>query len=109
MGVDMSAEQRLAAVLIAAVFVNPFSPYLPGVYNALLVASMYLVTRADVEALIAYSIVVYAAMLVIWFGLGTLGLRGLNLKFSKLREQISDSIEQMRSKEDVDDAAIQEA
>ncbi|MGD9093087.1 MAG: lysylphosphatidylglycerol synthase transmembrane domain-containing protein [Anaerolineales bacterium] len=109
MGVDMSAEQRLAAVLFAAVFVNPFSPYLPGVYNALLVASMYIVTRADVEALIAYSIVLYAVMLIIWFGLGTLGLRGLNLKFSKLREQISHSIDQMRSKEGEAEEASQEA
>lgn len=97
MGIQLSPDLMLAGVLFAGFVVNPFSPYLPGLYHVLLVTAIYLVTRAEVDALIALAIVLHAALLVIWFGMGALGLRVLNLKFSEFREQISAGIEQMRS------------
>jgi hypothetical protein len=97
MGIQLSPDLMLAGVLFAGLVVNPFSPYLPGLYHVLLVAALYIVTRADVDALIALAIVLHAALLVIWFALGGLGLRALNLKFSEFRQQISDGIQQMRS------------
>jgi len=97
MGIQLSPDLMLAGVLFAGFVVNPFSPYLPGLYHVLLVGSIYLVTRAEVDALIALAIVLHAALLVIWFGMGALGLRVLDLKFSEFREQISTGIQQMRS------------
>jgi uncharacterized membrane protein YbhN (UPF0104 family) len=97
MGIQLSPDLMLAGVLFAGFVVNPFSPYLPGLYHGLLVASIYLVTQADVDSLIALAVILHAALLVVWFGLGALGLRSLNLKFSEFRQQISAGIQQMRA------------
>jgi uncharacterized membrane protein YbhN (UPF0104 family) len=100
MGIKLPADQMLAAILAASAFVNPFSPYIPGVYHGMLVGSIYLVTRYDLEALLALSIVMHGVLLVFWFGLGIWGLKSLNLKFSEFRQQISTGIQQMRSEKD---------
>lgn len=100
MGIQLPADQMLAAILAASAFVNPFSPYIPGVYHGMLVGSIYLVTRYDLEALLALSIVMHGVLLVFWFGLGIWGLKSLNLKFSEFRQQISTGIQQMRSEKD---------
>jgi hypothetical protein len=97
MGIQLSPDLMLAGVLFAGFVVNPFSPYLPGLYHALLVASIYIVTQANPDSLVALAVVLHAALLVIWFGTGALGLRVLDLKFSEFREQISAGIQQMRS------------
>jgi hypothetical protein len=97
MGIQLPQDLMLAGVLFAAFVVNPFSPYLPGLYHALLVAALYIVTQVDPESLLALAVVLHAALLVVWFGLGAIGLRGLSLKFSDFRQQISDGIQQMRS------------
>jgi uncharacterized membrane protein YbhN (UPF0104 family) len=96
MGIQLSPDLMLAGVLFAGFVVNPFSPYLPGLYHALLVASIYIMTQADVDSLVALAVVLHAALLVMWFGMGALGLRSLDLKFSDFREQISTGIQQMR-------------
>ena len=96
MGIQLEPDLMLAGVLFAGFVVNPFSPYLPGLYHGLLATSIYIVTRADADSLIALAIVLHAALLVIWFGLGALGLRALDLKFSEFRKQISAGIQQMR-------------
>lgn len=44
MGIQLSPDLMLAGVLFAGFVVNPFSPYLPGLYHVLLVASIYIVT-----------------------------------------------------------------
>ena len=97
MGIQLPPNLMLAGVLFAVFVVNPFSPYLPGLYHSLLVASLYLVTRADPGSLVALAVVLHVALLVIWFGLGILGLRVLDLKFSEFRRQISAGIQQIRS------------
>ena len=97
MGVQLSPDLMLAGVLFAGFVVNPFSPYLPGLYHVLLVGSIYIVTQANVDSLVALAVVLHAALLIIWFGMGALGLRVLDLKFSEFRGQISAGIEQMRS------------
>ena len=96
MGIQLSPDLMLAGVLFAGFVVNPFSPYLPGLYHVLLVASIYIVTQADPGSLVAMAVVLHAALLVVWFGMGALGLRVLDLKFSEFREQISAGIQQMR-------------
>ena len=95
-GIQLEPDLMLAGVLFAAFVVNPFSPYLPGLYHALLVASIYLVTQAEPGSLVALAVVLHAALLVIWFGLGALGLRVSGLKFTEFRQQITDGIEQLR-------------
>jgi len=102
MGIKLPADQMLAAILAASAFVNPFSPYIPGVYHGMLVGSIYLVTRYDPESLLALSIVMHGVLLVFWFGLGAWGLKGLDLKFSEFRRQINAGIQQMRSEKDAD-------
>jgi uncharacterized protein (TIRG00374 family) len=97
MGIQLSPDLMLASVLFAAFVVNPFSPYLPGLYHALLVVSLYIITQVDPDALLALAVVLHAALLVIWFGLGALGLRASGLKFSEFRQQITDGIQQIRS------------
>jgi hypothetical protein len=105
----MPVDRMLVAVFTAYFFVNPAAPYLPGVFQALLVVPLALVTDVDVDALIAFSIVLHAILLVIWFGLGAWGLRRLDLKFSTLRQQLSESIAQMQSEKNGDDARPQQA
>jgi hypothetical protein len=97
MGIQLSPDLMLAGVLFAGFVVNPFSPYLPGLYHGLLVASIYIVTQADPDSLLALAVVLHAALLVVWFGLGALGLRASGLKFSEFRQQISAGIQQMRA------------
>jgi hypothetical protein len=97
MGIDLPVLTMLLAVVTASIFVNPAAPYLPPTYLILLVVPMALVTGVDVEALAAFAIVLYAVSLVVWFGFGSLGLRGLKLNFSDFRKQISESIDQVRS------------
>ena len=41
MGVRLPSDVMLAGVLAAAIVVNPFSPYLPGLYYSLLVAALF--------------------------------------------------------------------
>jgi len=77
--------------------VNPFSPYLPGLYYSLLVGALYLVTQANLESLIALAIVLHTSLLILWFALGTIGLRVLGIKYAEFRKQISDQIQQMRA------------
>jgi uncharacterized membrane protein YbhN (UPF0104 family) len=96
MGVRLPSDVMLAAILFASVVVNPFSPYLPGLYYSLLVAALYIVTQANPESLIALAIVLHTSLFVLWFVLGAIGLRALDLKFSELRKQIGDGIQQMR-------------
>jgi hypothetical protein len=60
------------------------------------------VTRYDLEALLALSIVMHGVLLVFWFGLGIWGLKSLNLKFSEFRQQINAGIQQMRSEKEAD-------
>jgi uncharacterized protein (TIRG00374 family) len=99
MGIELPPDQMVAAILAASAFVNPFSPYIPGVYHGMLVGSIYLVTRYDLEALLALSIVMHGVLLVFWFALGFWGLRVLELKFSEFRRQITDGIQQMRNQQ----------
>ena len=96
LGIEFPPDIMLAGILFASFVVNPFSPYLPGVYQSLLVGSLYLVTRGDVNILVALSVVLHAALLAMWFILGAIGLRGLELKFSEFRRQITEGIQQMR-------------
>jgi len=96
LGIQLEPDLMMAGVLFAAFVVNPFSPYLPGLYHTLLVASIYLVTQAEPGSLVAMAVVLHAALLVIWFGLGALGLRVSGLKFSEFRQQITVGIQQMR-------------
>ena len=99
-GLSFPVDRMLVAVLAAYVFVNPSSPYMPGVFQSLLVIPLYIVLRTDVDALIGFSIVLHAILLVIWFGLGALGLRRLDLSFSTLRQQISERVQAMQSERD---------
>ena len=96
MGIELTPDLMLAGVLFAAFVVNPFSPYLPGLYHALLVIAIYIVTQADPDSLLALAVVLHAALLVVWFGLGALGLRVSGLKFSEFRQQITDGVQQLR-------------
>jgi uncharacterized membrane protein YbhN (UPF0104 family) len=102
MKIELPPDQMLAAIFAASAFVNPFSPYIPGVYHGMLVGSIYLVTRYDPEPLLALSIVMHGVLLVFWFGMGIWGLRGLDLKFSEFRKQIKAGVQQMRSKKDIE-------
>jgi hypothetical protein len=106
-GIQLPADQMLAAILAASAFVNPFSPYIPGVYHGLLVGAIYMVTRYDLEALLALSIVLHGVLLIFWFGLGAWGLRSLNLKFSEFRQQINASIQQMRKEKDKEEIKLE--
>jgi uncharacterized protein (TIRG00374 family) len=94
--ISLQPEVMLATVLVAAFLVNPSGPYLPGVFNVLLVVPMALVSGADIEALVAYSIVIYAVLLVIWLLLGTWAMRIYKLNFSELRERTREGIEIVR-------------
>ncbi len=96
MGMRLPSDLMLAGILAAAIVVNPFSPYLPGLYYTLLVGALYLVTQENLESLIALAIVLHTSLLILWFVLGAIGLRVLDLKFSEFRQQISDAIQQMR-------------
>ena len=96
-GIELPADSMIAGILLATFLVNPLSPYLPGVFHGLLVTAFYIVTRSDVDYFVALAVVLHAAMLVFWFSLGILGLRKLKLSFSSFREQITASVQQMRT------------
>jgi uncharacterized membrane protein YbhN (UPF0104 family) len=105
LSIQLSPDLMLAGVLFAAFVVNPFSPYLPGLYHALLVAAIYIVTQADPDLLLALAVVLHAALLLVWFGLGALGFRVSGLKFSEFKQQITDGIQQMRGGDDAETTA----
>jgi uncharacterized protein (TIRG00374 family) len=100
LGISLPVEEMLASVMVASIAVNPFSAYLPGMYQVLLGGAVYLVTRYDVDALTAFSIVVYAVQLVIWVVFGTWGMRKQNIKLSDVREEVSKMLHQMRDEGD---------
>ena len=53
-------------------------------------------TQENLESLIALAIVLHTSLLILWFVLGAIGLRVLDIKFSEFRKQITDAIQQMR-------------
>jgi uncharacterized protein (TIRG00374 family) len=101
--IEQPLGDLIMAVMAGLILINPTGPYLPGMFNVLLVAPMALVSDIDVEALFAFSLVIYAILLVVWVGLGAWGLRQFNIHFSDLRQQVSEGIEQLRSAEDADE------
>ena len=101
--VEIPPERLLAGVMFVSILVNAYTPYLPGVYQALMVVPLAVVSTADQTKLTALSIVLYAMLLLIWFGLGFLGLRGLNLSFKGLRQQVTENIQQIRSQSSRDE------
>jgi uncharacterized protein (TIRG00374 family) len=102
--IEQPLGDLIMAVIAAIIFINPTGPYLPGIFNVLLVAPMTLVSEIDVEALFAFSLVIYALLLVVWVGLGAWGLRYFNIRLSDLRQWVSEGIEQLSS---TDNAAEQ--
>jgi hypothetical protein len=106
--IDPPPVEILAAALVAAFFVNPTGPYLPGVFNVLLVVPMALVSSIDIEALVAYSIVIYAILLVIWLLLGVWAMRNYKLSLSELRERAREGIELVRQAQEVDPNEVPE-
>ena len=106
--IDLPPAEMLAAVLVAAFFVNPTGPYLPGVFNVLLVVPMALVSSIDIEALVAYSIVIYAILLGIWLLLGVWAMRHYKLSLSELRERAREGIELVRQAQEVDPNEVPE-
>lgn len=99
--IDLSPEVMLATVLVAAFLVNPSGPYLPGMFNVLLVVPMALVSNADIEALVAYSIVIYAVLLVVWLLLGSWAMRQYKLSWSELRERAREGYDLVRQTKEV--------
>ena len=95
--IEKPMEELITGVMAALILINPTGPYLPGIFNVLLVAPMALVSDIDVEALFAFSLVIYAFLLVVWVGLGAWGMRYFNICFSDLRQWVSEGIEQLRS------------
>jgi len=95
LNINPPPEVMLAMVLVAAFLVNPTGPYLPGVFNVLLVVPMALVSNVAIEALVAYSLVIYAILLVIWLLLGTWAMRRYKLSLSELRERAKEGIDQV--------------
>jgi hypothetical protein len=96
LNIKPSPEVLLAMALVAAFLVNPTGPYLPGVFNVLLVVPMALVSDVAIEALVAYSLVIYAVLLVIWLLLGLWGMRQYNLTLSELRERAREGYDLVR-------------
>jgi ABC-type multidrug transport system fused ATPase/permease subunit len=94
--IDPPPEVMLATVLVAAFFVNPTGPYLPGLFNVLLVVPMALVSNISIDALAAYSIVIYAILLVIWLVLGYWAMRQYKLSLSELKERAQEGFELVR-------------
>jgi uncharacterized protein (TIRG00374 family) len=101
--IEQPLGDLIMAVIAALIIVNPTGPYLPGLFNVMLVAPMALVSDIDVEALFAFSLVIYAILLVVWVGLGAWGLRIFNIRFSDLHQWVDEGIAQLRSTEDVDE------
>ena len=95
LNINPPPEVMLAMVLVAAFLVNPTGPYLPGVFNLLLVVPMALVSNVAIESLVAYSLVIYAILLVIWLLLGTWAMRRYKLSLSELRERAKEGIDQV--------------
>ena len=89
-------DEMLLAVMAAVFFINPTGPYLPGVFNFLLVTPMALVSNISVESLVAYSIVIYAFLVVIWLGLGIWAMRHYKISFSELRDRAREGIDFVR-------------
>jgi uncharacterized protein (TIRG00374 family) len=101
LNINPPPEVMLAMVLVAAFLVNPTGPYLPGVFNVLLVVPMALVSNVAIEALVAYSLVIYAVLLVIWLLLGVWAMRQYNLTLSELRERAREGYDLVRQAKEV--------
>ncbi len=108
LNINPSPEVMLAMALVAAFLVNPTGPYLPGVFNVLLVVPMALVSNVAIEALVAYSLVIYAVLLVIWLLLGGWGMRQYNLSLSELRERAREGYELVRQSQNQETEEIPE-
>ena len=102
LNIKSAPEVMLAMVLVAAFLVNPTGPYLPGVFNVLLVVPMALVSNVAIEALVAYSLVIYAVLLVIWILLGMWAMRQHKLSLSELRERAREGIDQLRQEQEAE-------
>ena len=96
LNINIPPQRLLASAMLVTVFVNPYSPYLPGIYQVLLLIPLILVSGAAPHKLAALSIVLYALLLLIWFSLGLIGLRSLDLNFKGLRQQVSQYMQEMR-------------
>ncbi|UCD40653.1 MAG: flippase-like domain-containing protein [Chloroflexota bacterium] len=93
-------EVLIASALVAAFFVNPTGPYLPGIFNFLLVVPIALISNIDIESLVAYSIVIYAVLLILWIVLGIWAMRHYKLTFSELRNRAKEGIDQVQNAND---------
>jgi len=102
-------EVMLISVLVAAFFVNPTGPYLPGIFNVLLVVPIALVSNIDIESLVAYSIVIYAVLLILWIVLGIWAMRHYKLTLSELRKRAREGIEQVNQTRESGNNNIAEA
>lgn len=107
--IDPQPQVMLASVLVAAFFVNPTGPYLPGIFNVLLAVPIALVSNIDIESLVAYSIVIYAVLLVLWIVLGIWAMRHYHLTLSELRKRASEGIEQVNQAGEKENNNIAEA
>jgi uncharacterized protein (TIRG00374 family) len=90
-------EVLIASALVAAFFVNPTGPYLPGIFNFLLVVPIALISDIGIESLVAYSIVIYAVLLILWIVLGIWAMRHYKLTFSELRNRAKEGIDQVQN------------
>lgn len=107
--VNPPPEVMLTSVLVAAFFVNPTGPYLPGIFNVLLVVPIALVSNIDIESLVAYSIVIYAVLLILWIVLGIWAMRHYKLTLSELRKRAREGIEQVNQTRETGNNNIAEA
>jgi len=107
--IEPPPQVMLASVLVAAFFVNPTGPYLPGIFNVLLVVPIALVSNIDIESLVAYSIVIYAVLLVIWIVLGIWAMRHYHLTLSELRKRAKEGKEQVNQASESRNYDIDEA
>jgi uncharacterized protein (TIRG00374 family) len=103
LNITPSTEVLFAMALVAAFLVNPTGPYLPGVFNVLLVVPMALVSNVAIEALVAYSLVIYAILLVIWLVLGIWAMRQYKLSLSELRERAREGYDLLRKAQDTEE------
>ncbi len=98
--INPEPEVLIASALVAAFFVNPTGPYLPGIFNFLLVVPIALISDIDIESLVAYSIVIYAVLLILWIVFGIWAMRHYKLTFSELRNRAKEGIDQVQNAND---------
>ena len=82
--------------------------HLPGIFNALLVVPIALVSNIDIEALVAYSIVIYAVLLILWVILGIWAMRHYKLTLSELRIRAKEGVEQVSQTREAENSNIVE-